>query len=297
MGVRSERQLIREVEVNVAYRWFLGLSLTDKVPDASTLSQNRRRRFNESTVYQEIFDEIVLQAMKKKLVSGRVIYTDSTHLKANANKGKWVKQEVEASRKDYLDALDQAVEEDRLAHGKKRLRQQSKPPEIKEIKQSTTDADSGYMVRDGKPKGFFYLDHRSVDGKANIITDVHVTAGNVHDSIPYLSRLDRQQERFGFAIEAVGLDAGYFTAPICKGLDERKVFGVISYRRPNHIKGRFYKREYTYDSANDEYTCPAGERLIYSTTSREGYRSYLSVADHFTVVVCAKLFIVGFAKN
>lgn len=57
-GVRSERQLMREVEVNVAYRWFLGLRPRDKVPDASTLSQNRRR-FAESTIYQEIFDQIV----------------------------------------------------------------------------------------------------------------------------------------------------------------------------------------------------------------------------------------------
>lgn len=58
-GIGSERQLMREVEVNVAYRWFLGLKLRDKVPDASTLSQNRGRRFAESTIYQEIFDEIV----------------------------------------------------------------------------------------------------------------------------------------------------------------------------------------------------------------------------------------------
>jgi hypothetical protein len=56
-GVRSERQLINEAQVNVAYRWFLGLGLTDKVPDASTLSQNRRCRFNDSEVYQHIFDE------------------------------------------------------------------------------------------------------------------------------------------------------------------------------------------------------------------------------------------------
>ena len=69
-GVRSERQLMREVEVNVAYRWFLGLRLRDKVPDASTLSQNRRRRFAESTVYQEIFDEIVELAVRKGLASG-----------------------------------------------------------------------------------------------------------------------------------------------------------------------------------------------------------------------------------
>jgi transposase len=114
-GVRSERQLIREVQVNVAYRWFLGLGLTDKVPDASTLSQNRRRRFNESDVYQQIFDEIVLQAMKKKLVSGRVLYTDSTHLKANANKNKHTKVEAGSSARDYLMELDTAIEEDRCA--------------------------------------------------------------------------------------------------------------------------------------------------------------------------------------
>ncbi|MBN0986602.1 transposase, partial [Amphritea pacifica] len=51
-GIRSERQLIRDVQVNVAYRWFLGLSLTDKVPDASTLSANRIRRFKDSDIYQ-----------------------------------------------------------------------------------------------------------------------------------------------------------------------------------------------------------------------------------------------------
>ncbi|MFW3617157.1 transposase, partial [Billgrantia antri] len=49
-GIRSERQLVRELQVNVAYRWFLGLRLTDKVPDASTFSQNRRRRFRDSDI-------------------------------------------------------------------------------------------------------------------------------------------------------------------------------------------------------------------------------------------------------
>ncbi|AIO50404.1 hypothetical protein DM55_353 [Burkholderia mallei] len=72
-GVRSERQLMREVQVNVAYRWFARFRLTDKVPDASTFSQNRRRRFTDTTVYREIFDEIVRQAIKRGLVDGRVL--------------------------------------------------------------------------------------------------------------------------------------------------------------------------------------------------------------------------------
>jgi transposase len=85
-GIRFERQLVREIEVNVAYRWFLGLKLTDPVFDASTLSQNRRRRYNDTAVAQDIFDAIVAQAIAKGLVEGTVLYTDSTHLKANANK-------------------------------------------------------------------------------------------------------------------------------------------------------------------------------------------------------------------
>jgi transposase len=113
-GIRSERQLMREIQVNIAYRWFIGFGLTDKIPDASTFSQNRRRRFTESTIYQEIFDEIVLQAMRKKLISGRILYTDSTHLKASANKHKYKKKQVEASTRTYLDELNEAVNADRM---------------------------------------------------------------------------------------------------------------------------------------------------------------------------------------
>ncbi|MGR6871704.1 IS1182 family transposase [Pseudomonas sp. HK3] len=279
-GVRSERQLIREVQVNVAYRWFLGLGLTDKIPDASTLSQNRIRRFKESDVYQQIFDEIVLQAMKKKLVGGTTLYTDSTHLKANANKNKHIKVQAQAERQAYMDELDKAVEQDRLDHGKKPLASRSETPnKSRDIKQSTTDKDSGYMVRDNKPKGFFYLDHRTVDARCNIITDVHVTAGNVHDSVPYLARLDRQVQRFGFNLQHVGLDAGYFTAALCKGIEDRNLYGVMGYRRPTHKKGYFYKNQYVYDETQDLYTCPQGQNVFYRTTTREGYRQYHSDAN------------------
>ena len=145
-----------------------------------------------------------------------------------------------------------------------------------EVKESTTDPDSGYMHRDGKPKGFFYLDHRSVDGKYNIITDTYVTAGNIHDSIPYLDRLDYQIKEYGFEVKSVGLDAGYSTAAICKDLTDRKIFGVIGYNRPLGKKGLFRKRDYGYDPHRDCYFCPAGEVLRYRTTTRSGYREYVS---------------------
>lgn len=124
-GIRSERQLVRDIEVNIAYRWFLGFSLTDKIPDHSTISQNRRRRFKGTDIAQQIFDNIVLQAISHRLVEGKVLYTDSTHLKASANKRKLVEQEVERSVKDYIEELDKAVDEDRIAHGKKPLKKRT----------------------------------------------------------------------------------------------------------------------------------------------------------------------------
>lgn len=144
----------------------------------------------------------------------------------------------------------------------------------KEIKVSKTDPDSGYMIRDGKPEGFFYLDHRTVDMKYNVITDVHVTPGNVHDSVPYLSRLDRQRERFAFQVEAVALDSGYLTTPICRGLQSRKIFAVIAHRRFHPKQGLIPKWKFEYDAKNNVYICPAGQELAYRTTDRKGYRQY-----------------------
>jgi hypothetical protein len=276
-GVRSERQLVREIEVNVAYRWFLRLRLADKVFDASTLSQNRRRRYTDPSVAQDIFDAIVEQAIAHGLVDGTVLYTDSTHLKANANKNRYETAVIAKSRADYWDALDDAIAADRAAHGKKPLRAKPRQAPEKEIKVSRTDPEAGYMVRDGKPKGFFYLDHRTVDGRLGIITDTHATPANVHDSIPYLERLDRQRRRFALDVRAVGLDAGYATAGIAQGLEQREIRGVTGYRRPTPPKpGMMAKKVFAYEPQSDAYRCPEGRLLAYATTDRNGYRHYKS---------------------
>ena len=100
------------------------------------------------------------------------------------------------------------------------------------------------MYREGKPEGFFYLDHRTVDYKFNLITDVYITPGNVHNSIPYISRLNRQQEVFGFHVEAVALDSGYLSSSVCQRLKELAIFGVIGYRRYSSPKGMIPKRKF-----------------------------------------------------
>ncbi|CCV46475.1 transposase for IS1668 [Yersinia enterocolitica (type O:5,27) str. YE149/02] len=279
-GVPSERRLVKEIQVNVAYRWFLRMGLTEKVPDASTLSQNRIRRFNGSDVFQQIFDHIVEQALAQGMANGRVLYTDSTHLKASANPRKAVNELRPEGVSEYIDQLNAAVEADRKKHEKKPLPGVKKTPEsaaaLKNTKVSTTDPESGFMHREGKPKGFFWLDHRTVDGKHGIVTDTHVTPGNVHDSQPFITRLTRQVERFSLDTVAVGVDAGYFTSAVCHLTQEMGVALVPGYRRPHKGQNDYQKKHFRYDPAQELYICPAGSELSYGTTDRNGYRHYRS---------------------
>lgn len=294
-GIRSERQLELEVKTNVAYRWFLGMKLTDSIPDHSTISFNRHKRFGDSDIFQEIFDEIVFQAMNHRMVGGRVLFTDSTHIKANANKRKFTKTTVKEKTKEYIETLNAAIEEDRKQQGKKPLKVRQRVHEEKIIKESTTDPDSGYMFRTGKPEGFFYLDHRTVDFKYNIITDVYITPGNVHDSLPYLERLETQTKKFGFNVEAVALDSGYLTTNICKRLEDENIFAVISHRRFHPTKGLLSKFKFKYDKDNNQYLCPNNQILKYRTTNREGYRQYVS--DSNICVKCSRLYECTRSRN
>lgn len=303
-GIRSERRLAEEVKVNIAYRWFLGYGIEDKTPDASVIWQNRIRRFNGTDIPQQIFDRIVLQAIEHKLVDGKILYTDSTHLKANANKNKFVEAQVTVKSKAYIDDLNKAINEDRAAHGKKPFNFDEKPKteseeekenyfdddsgtsggengggETKTVKQSTTDPESGFMHRDGKPKGFYYLDHRTTDAKANIITDVYVTPGNINDVDPYIERIKTQIEKFGFEIDYAGLDAGYNVSQICKRLYDMGIEAAMGYRRGCQQKGKFSKYKFEYIKETDMYKCPAGNTLEYVTTDRNGYKEYKCKGD------------------
>jgi transposase len=277
-GIRSERQLEQEIIPNAAYRWFLGLGFSDPVPDHSTISWNRNKRFQGTTVFQDLFDEVVDLAIHHRMVAGRVLITDSTHIQAHANKNGYTMQVVTDTPHEYLEELEQAVNVDREAHGKKPLPPTGEELKEKKVKVSTTDPESGFMMRKGKPEGFFYLDHRTVDHKFNIVTDVFVTAGNVNDATVYIERLKRQMERFGFqaTLEAVPLDSGYLTPYICKQTLDMGIFAVIADRSAPSTKGIYPKSQFTYDHEQDVYICPNGHTLTYATTNRSGYREYRS---------------------
>ncbi len=84
-GIKSERRLEEEVSLNLAYRWFCGIDLTQRMPNHSTFSQNRRRRFQDAGIFREIFNEIVLQCIQLGIVSGETGVADGSFLPSNVS--------------------------------------------------------------------------------------------------------------------------------------------------------------------------------------------------------------------
>lgn len=273
-GLKSMRKTCEKIKVDAEYRWFLGIPFGESTPHYSTFSQNYIRRYQGTEVFEKIFINIVEQAIKYGLVKGETFFTDSTHKKANANKNKYeieIRKEV-IKRKKWL---EEEINSERKRQGKKEFEFEDKVEE-KEVKISKTDEEAGYYHRDNKEKGFMYLDHRTVDSKCNIIVDCYVTKGNVHDSVPFINRVEYIKKTFGFDIKQWALDSGYDTLEIKKYLRENNIFGVIGYRRYNKGETSVNKYRFKYNKEKDWYVCPeTGVILEYSgRIDKNGYKYY-----------------------
>ncbi|MFT9495835.1 MULTISPECIES: IS1182 family transposase [Bacillota] len=274
-GIRSMRQTIKETQTNMAYRWFLGLGFHDPIPHFSTFGKNYERRFEESTLFEEIFMEILEIAIEKKLLNADHVFIDSTHVKASANKHKFEKKMVEKETRAYQEQLQKEINQDREEHGKKPIPPEKfEKEETKEIKESTTDPESGYYVKDERTKQFAYSFHAASDRNGFVLGTI-VTPGNTHDSLILEPLVKRVTENVGKP-KAVAADAAYKTPAIAKYLFDQEITPVLPYTRPRTKDGFFRKHEYVYDEYYDCYLCPAGEVLKYSTTTKEGYREYKS---------------------
>ena len=267
-GIPSERQIERRVQTDIALRWYLGLDLFDRVPDHSTVSQLRRRKPSFRKVFRRLFEEVVRQCIEKGLVSGRVVGTDSTHVKANASRASEELVEITEAPGVYWERLDdyeeEGLEELERRTGKrrkKRVKQLKRDNRRSHKRVSRTDPDAGHLKRPGKPEGPHYLAHQAVDSDCGIIVGQAVTAGDVNDSVPFLGLIERIHENV-VPIQAATADAAYDFPLAHRALGE---LGIDFFVRPQKTAARvsvqFTRDDFCRDENRDVYLCPIGKEL------------------------------------
>lgn len=254
-GIKSERRLVEDVQLNIAYRWFCGFDFMDKIPDHSTFSKTRERKWNESHLFSNVFTEIIRQCIEQGLVDGKEMVADGSYIPAKVARGSWVdiEETVKRSMLSYLDDLD------------KELSQQPgfrKPPErmvTKTKTTSTTDPESGYINHDNK-RGVGYLLEATVDCKNGIITGVDVYPANEKESLLILRHLERQQNDYNLQMQRIALDRGYDNGAVHRGLELLGITGYIpAIRFPNCPA----KYGFQYQPTTDTFLCPMGQQLSY----------------------------------
>ena len=119
-GIGPERRLCEEGHLNLAYRWFCRLDLSDRVPDHPTFSKNRHGRFRASELLRHLFEMTVARCIEEGLVSGQRMAVDAILIEADANrqnstpKEDWDASTIDAADvpravREYLDTLDEAA--------------------------------------------------------------------------------------------------------------------------------------------------------------------------------------------
>jgi len=255
-GIRSERRMEEEITLNIAYRWFCGFDLMDTIPDHSTFSQNRRRRFNDSGIFRQIFNRIVRNCIETGLVSGETAVSDGTFIPANVS---WesrveVTKFVEKTTVEYLDALD---EELRVTKG---YVEAAPIVEEKKVLKSTTDKECGYIHQDIK-KGLGYLAEMTVDTENGIITGVDCFPANRRESDIILKHVERQIKENGLSIQKIGLDAGYDVGAVHRGLE---ILGITGYTSLRYAHNNPMKEGFVYQPDADAFKCRDGKFLTFS---------------------------------
>ncbi len=271
-GIPSLRKTAEEIKVNIAYRWFLGYLLNEQTPHFSTISYNFKHRYTPETV-EEIFYWILSEINSAGYLSPEAVFIDGTHIKANANTKKAVKKAVPTAAKRYEEELMKEINEEREENGKKPF-DGPKPPQEKEIKESTTDPESGVFHKGEHKKCFAYAAQTACD-KNGYIMDVTVNPGNVHDSVAFDGLYDRLIKRFE-EIKACVMDAGYKTPWISKRIIDDGRIPVLPYKRPMGKEGFFRPYDYVYDEYYNCVICPENQVLRFSTVNRDGYREFKS---------------------
>jgi len=196
-GITSERRLVEDVGMHLAYRWFTGLGFDQEVPHHSTFSKNRHGRFLESPLFLELFERIVQQCMNVGLLKGVDLSMHSTQIRADASPDRAIRRdqltEVAKVSRTVREYVEQVERENLIAksehasdpsaseaEGEPTLRRtyRNSPP----MKISTTDPEAALSSKRGASE-FAYYDNYLIDNRSCIIAGVIATPARLSQEI------------------------------------------------------------------------------------------------------------------
>jgi transposase len=258
-GITSERKLVEELRMHLAWRWFTGLGFDQEIPHHSTFSKNRHGRFQESKLFEELFGQIVLQCVGVGLVQGKHLSVDGSFVEAHAAKESRIPREqlaeaaqVNRSVRQYLVDLEQQNPAEEPVHEQDLV--------------STTDPDSTYATKGGTPARLGYYDNYLVDSHSCVIVGVQATAARMsQETVAAQDMIARFAKWQGGEPESVVADATYGNGEFLQWLMER---GITPYMRTRDRGLRknsplYGPERFTFLPESNSYRCPAGQQLNY----------------------------------
>jgi transposase len=283
-GITSERHLVEDVGMHLAYRWFTGLGFDQEVPHHSTFSKNRHGRFQESPLFLELFERIVQQCMNVGLLKGTDLSVDSTQIRADASPDRTITREqlpevakVNRTVREYVEQ----VERENVVGQPAETSDPSSPeveekPELRRtyrnsppMKISTTDPEAALSSKRGVSE-FAYYDNYLIDSRSCIIAGVMATPARLsQEIIAARQMLERAKERFGLQPVSVTADKSYGTGEFLSWLSNRRMTPYIPVLdRKQQTKGFYTQHQFTRVPEENAYRCPAGHLLRYIGLSR-----------------------------
>lgn len=251
LGIVHDRRLMREAQVNLAIRWFIGYALHEALPDHSSLTRIRQRWGED--IFRRIFTRVVQQCQAAGLVSAETVHIDASLIRANVS--------MDALVSHHLDAVEAANDAERDARTSGKFK-----------KLCRTDPDATMATSSRAPLRPAYKQHTAVDDLAGVVVDVEIVTGEEHDTGRFTERLDAIGEALGATPDRITADTIYGVGRVYAALEERQIEAVIPPLRSPRRKGAqgFPTERFKYDPHHDVVRCPAKKRLTPRNSTKSG---------------------------
>ena len=282
-GISSERKLVEELRMHLAWRWFTGLGFDQDIPHHSTFSKNRHGRFQESKLFEQLFERIVRQCVEVGLVEGKHLSVDGSFVEANAAKESRIPRAEwgEAARvhhtvREYLVELETQNPVEEAVH--------------KQDQVSTTDPDSTYATKGGTPARLGYYDNYLVDNHSCVIVGVQATAARMsQETVAAQDMLARFAQWQGGNPICLAADTTYGNGEFLQWLQERDITPYMRTRDSIHRKKSplYGPEHFTYLPESNSYRCPAGQQLNYGGRSMRN-RTYAYIGTRKRCGACSQ---------